>query len=72
MEGWPYAAILKAANARPPDDAPRSWRLSIVDEYAASYGGKSRAALDPVTQSAIATANTRLPRSCAVRSSRRS
>ncbi len=39
---------------------PRELALAIVDEYGASYGGKSRAAVDPVTQSAIATANTQV------------
>jgi hypothetical protein len=56
MEGWPYAAILKAVNARP-EMAPAALAQVIVDEYANSYSGKTRGD-EPVTQSAIATANT--------------
>jgi hypothetical protein len=57
MDGWPYAAILKAANARP-QISPAGLAELIVDEYAVAYNGKSRGAGEPVTQSAIATANT--------------
>ncbi len=58
MDGWPYAAILKAINARPLM-APAELAQVVVDEYAAGYNGKTRAAEeDPVTQSAIVTANT--------------
>jgi hypothetical protein len=56
MEGWPYAAILKGINARP-EMGSETLAVLIVDEYAKSYGGKTRAA-GPVTQSAIATART--------------
>lgn len=58
MDGWPYAAILKAINARPQMTAAELAHV-VVDEYAASYNGATRAAEEePVTQSAIATANT--------------
>lgn len=58
MDGWPYAAILKAVNARP-SMSPGALAEVVVDEYAGNYGGKSRAAVNqPVTQSAIVTANT--------------
>lgn len=58
MEGWPYAAILKAANSQA-GMAPVALAQTIVDEYAASYDARSRGASDePVTQSAIATAKT--------------
>ena len=56
MEGWPYPAILKAVNRQPQMDGA-ALAVAIVDEYAASYGGKTRAD-DTVTQSAIATART--------------
>ena len=42
MDGWPYAAILKAINARP-QMAPAELAQVVVDEYAASYNGKTRA-----------------------------
>ena len=58
MEGWPYAAILKAINAHPEVDGEALAEL-IVEEYAKSYGGKTRSA-DTVTQSAIATTRTGL------------
>lgn len=58
MDGWPYAAILKAINGRSLV-GPRELAELIVDEYARSYAGKSRSAA-PVTQSAIATARTGL------------
>jgi hypothetical protein len=57
MEGWPYPAILKALNKQPSMDGAGFARM-VVDEYAASYGGKSRNANDTVTQSAIVTACT--------------
>jgi hypothetical protein len=57
MDGWPYAAILKAVNAQP-QMTPAALAATIVDEYAASFDGRARAADDPVTQSAIATART--------------
>ena len=57
MDGWPYAAILKSVNARP-QMGPQGLAELIVDEYAATYGGKTRGGNEPVTQSAIATANT--------------
>jgi len=56
MEGWPYAAILRAINAQP-RIGPRELAELIVDEYARSYGGKTRSAAT-VTQSAIDTART--------------
>lgn len=58
MEGWPYAAILKAINAKP-QSRPRELAELIVDEYAKSYEGKTRSATT-VTQSAIDTARTGL------------
>jgi hypothetical protein len=57
MEGWPYQGILKALNKQPGMD-PAAFARMVVDEYAASYGGKSRGADDTVTQSAIVTART--------------
>ncbi len=56
MDGWPYAAILKAINAQPKVGGETLAEL-IVDEYARSYGGRTRSA-DTVTQSAIVTART--------------
>lgn len=58
MEGWPYAGILRAINAQP-EVGPRELAELIVDEYAKSYGGKTRSAAT-VTQSAIDTARTGL------------
>ena len=58
MEGWPYAAILRAINGRP-QVGPKELAELIVDEYARSYAGRSRSAAT-VTQSAIATARTGL------------
>jgi hypothetical protein len=58
MDGWPYAAILKGVNARP-QLSPAGLAELIVAEYAGAYGGKTRSSgVEPVTQSAIATANT--------------
>jgi len=57
MEGWPYPGILKALNKQPAMDGGAFGRM-VVDEYAASYGGKTRSADETVTQSAIATART--------------
>jgi hypothetical protein len=56
MEGWPYTPILKALNAKPAMDG-EGLACVVVDEYAKSYGGKTRGE-DTVTQSAIVTANT--------------
>ncbi len=57
MEGWPYPGILKAVNKQPGIDGAAFARM-VVDEYAASYGGKTRSMDETVTQSAIATART--------------
>jgi hypothetical protein len=57
MEGWPYPGILKALNKQPGMDGAAFARM-VVDEYATSYGGKTRSTDDTVTQSAIATAYT--------------
>jgi hypothetical protein len=57
MEGWPYPGILKALNKQPGMDAA-AFACMVVDEYAASYGGKGRGADDTITQSAIVTART--------------
>ena len=58
MEGWPYAAILKAINARSALEGEALAEI-IVNEYARNYGGKTRSA-ETVTQSAVATARTGL------------
>ena len=58
MEGWPYAAILRAINAHPEIDGAALAGL-IVDEYARSYGGKTRSS-ETVTQSATVTSRTGL------------
>jgi hypothetical protein len=57
MEGWPYPGILKALNRRPEMDGA-ALSTAIVEEYAASYGGKTRGGDETVTQSAIVTART--------------
>ena len=57
MAGWPYAEILELLNARP-DMAPAELADTIVQQYAASYGGKTRAEDDTVTQAAVALART--------------
>ncbi len=51
MEGWPYREILKAINAHPAANGGEVAE-AIVDEYARSYGGATRA-IDPITQSAV-------------------
>jgi hypothetical protein len=56
MAGWPYADILTALNANP-GMAPADLADMVVQKYAASYGGKTRAE-QTVTQSAVALAHT--------------
>ncbi len=51
MAGWPYGPILSALDAQP-GLPPDQLSVTVVEEYAKSYGGTTRAA-NTVTQSAI-------------------
>jgi hypothetical protein len=56
MAGWPYAEILTALNAKP-DMTAGELADTVVQKYALSYGGTTRAE-ETVTQAAVALVHT--------------